>query len=78
MAYRRALGIADVEKPSERIRIGMIGCGGQGKGNMRPHLPNITAVCDVDRKRLADAAATVEKKNGAGSGDLRRFSEAAG
>jgi predicted dehydrogenase len=57
--YRAAL-LAQ-EKPSERVRVGMIGVGGQGSGNMRAVLKNVVAVCDVDTDHLAKAAAAVEK-----------------
>jgi predicted dehydrogenase len=49
------------EKPNDRIRIGCIGVGNQGKGNMRAFGKNVVAVCEVDRDRLAAAAADVEK-----------------
>jgi predicted dehydrogenase len=58
--YRTALG-ADGEKPSNRIRIGSIGVGNQGRGNLGAFVKNAVAVCEVDRDRLAAAAATVEK-----------------
>jgi predicted dehydrogenase len=51
--YHAAL-LAD-EKPSEKIRIGVIGTGGQGKSNMKAILQNVVAVCDVDRDHLAQA-----------------------
>ena len=50
------------EKPSEKIRIGVIGTGGQGKSNMKAILPNVVAVCDVDREHLADAATLADPK----------------
>ncbi|MFN3652971.1 MAG: Gfo/Idh/MocA family protein [Armatimonadota bacterium] len=57
----RALGAEPgVPAASERILIGHIGVGGQGRGNMRPHLKNTVAVCDVDRAHLAQAKAQVE------------------
>ncbi|HEY8505809.1 MAG TPA: Gfo/Idh/MocA family oxidoreductase, partial [Gemmataceae bacterium] len=62
--YNRAFGMADTDKPSERIRIGCIGVGNQGRGNMRKHIKNVTAVCEVDRKRLEEAAAQVQKATG--------------
>ena len=63
--YRAAFA-ADGEKPSERVRIGCIGIGGQGKGNMGKYLKgkSVTAVCDVDLDRLAAAAGAVEKESG--------------
>lgn len=59
LTYSRAFGMAD-EKPSERIQIGCIGIGNQGRGNMSKHIKNVTAVCEVDSKRLDEAAAKVE------------------
>ncbi len=56
--YRTALG---QNAPSERVRIGCVGLGGQGKGNMRAVIRNVVAVCDVDRTHLASAAADLEK-----------------
>ena len=62
--YRAALLAED--KPSETPRIGCIGLGGQGTGNMRAVLKHVFAVCDVDSEHLKKAAAIVEK-NGAKS-----------
>ncbi len=56
--------LAAGDPPSERIRIGCIGVGGQGKGNLGKHLKNTVAVCDVDAKRLAEAKDRVEKATG--------------
>lgn len=47
--------------PSEKIRTGHIGVGGQGKGNLKAFLKNAVAVCEVDSARLAAAASEVEK-----------------
>ena len=60
--YRGAFAADD--KPSERIRMGCIGVGNQGRGNMKAFLKTVTAVCEVDSKRLAEAAAEVEKGGG--------------
>ncbi|OWK36186.1 Gfo/Idh/MocA family protein [Fimbriiglobus ruber] len=61
--YRTALG-ADVP-PSEKVRLGFIGLGGQGTGNMNAFLKHshatVAAVCDVDSSHLAKAAGVVEK-----------------
>jgi predicted dehydrogenase len=40
---------------NERIRIGCIGVGNQGRGNLGAHLRNTVAVCEVDSTRLAAA-----------------------
>src|SRR4051794_2342669 len=56
-----------VQQPNganERIRIGHIGVGNQGMPNLRAHLRNTVAVCDVDSTRLAAARAAVERANG--------------
>jgi predicted dehydrogenase len=44
------------------IRIGGIGVGNQGKGNLKAFVKQAIAVCDVDSKRLGEAAASVEKE----------------
>jgi len=49
------------ENPSELIRVGIIGTGGQGLANMRAIIKNVTAVCDVDKTHVANAASLVEK-----------------
>ena len=74
LTYRGAFA-ADTP-PSERVRIGFIGVGGQGKGNLKALLKNAVAVCDVDSKRLAEAASMVEKANSAApvqAGDYRQL-----
>lgn len=73
--YRGALLAAD--NPSDRVRLGFIGLGNQGLPNMRSFLKlaPVTAVCEVDSKRLATAAAEVEKggKKPATFGDYRKL-----
>lgn len=74
--YRSSL-LAD-EAPSEVIRIGCIGVGGQGRGNMRPFMKQITALCDVDTSHLAQAAKSMEKANPTAPemyGDYRKLLE---
>src|SRR5262249_50666959 len=51
------------EKPSEAVRVGCIGVGGQGRGNMNAIKKNVVAVCDVDRDHVAGAAKELEKSN---------------
>jgi len=66
------------ENPSEFVRIGIIGAGGQGVANMRAIMKNVVAVCDVDKTHAASAAALVEKANGrspAVFGDYRKLLE---
>ena len=54
--------------PSERIRVGFIGLGGQGFGRLREFMkhPDVAAaaVCDLDEKHLARAVEEVEKTQG--------------
>lgn len=53
---------------SEKIRIGLIGCGGMGKGDLLTFLLNpeveCPVICDVDDAHLADVAKVVEEKRG--------------
>jgi len=66
------------ENPSEFIRVGFIGCGGQGNSNLGALLKNAVAVCDVDKSHLAATKARVEKANGrpcAAYGDYRKLLE---
>jgi predicted dehydrogenase len=62
---------------TDKIRIGCIGVGGQGTGNMKAFLKNVVAVCDVDTGHLAKAKDTVDKANGkcAAFGDYRKLLE---
>ncbi len=62
--------------PSQAIRIGAIGVGGQGGSNIGHQIKNIVAVCDVDRKRLGLATERVQKDTGKAPvsvGDYRRI-----
>src|SRR5437867_9893424 len=52
---------ASGENPSEFVRIGVIGTGGQGVANMRAIMKHVVAVCDVDKKHAQSAAALVAK-----------------
>ena len=51
------------ENPSEFIRIGFIGMGGQGGSNLGALMKHAVAVCDVDTDRLAKAKKRVEDAN---------------
>jgi predicted dehydrogenase len=67
---------ADSDSPAEQIRIGCIGVGNQGRGNMGQHLKNVVAVCEVDQIRLGTAKEAVEKaskKTCAAYGDYRQL-----
>ena len=73
--YRSALLAQD--KPSETVRVGCLGLGGQGRGNMKAIKKNVVALCDVDASHLATAA----KELGSGdkvltAGDYRKLLEA--
>jgi predicted dehydrogenase len=66
------------QNPSELIRLGAIGCGGQGNSNIGALMKNVIALCDVDQKHLQETKARVEKANGtqvATYGDHRRLLE---
>lgn len=56
------------QSANETLRLALIGCGGQGRGNMNGLMnhPNVTvvAVCDPDSSHQAEAAQMVEKKFG--------------
>ncbi len=62
---RRAGAFAYVQ-PSNRITMGLIGCGGMGRGNMNGLMnkPGVQmlAVCDPDRSRREEAKAQVERR----------------
>ena len=73
-----ALGGPGAPPASERVLIGMIGVGNQGSGNLKAHIRNVIAVCEVDKNRLAEAKAKVEKETGqtcAAYGDYRKLLE---
>lgn len=52
------------QSPSELIRLGVIGTGGQGRSHIfRPTIMrNMFALCDVDQKHLGDTKIELEKK----------------
>src|SRR5436190_6657092 len=52
------------QNPSEFIRVGFIGVGGQGNHNLGQLMKNAVAVCDVDKTHLEAAKHRVEKANG--------------
>src|SRR5437868_5228505 len=66
-AASNLLAQAPTDRPAganERIKIGCIGVGNQGKGNMRKVIRDVVAVCEVDTTRLAEARNLVQKQNG--------------
>jgi predicted dehydrogenase len=74
-----ALGQGDATAPSDRIRLGLIGCGGQGKYDLKNHLSArgayFAVACDVQEARRQEVKAIVDKRNGnadcATTGDFR-------
>jgi predicted dehydrogenase len=52
------------ENPSDFIRVGFIGVGGQGNSNLGALMKNAVAVCDVDDTYLLPTQRRVEKANG--------------
>lgn len=52
------------DNPSELVRVGVIGTGGQGNSNINAIIKNTVAVCDVDKAHLESTKARVEKANG--------------
>src|SRR5262245_23285629 len=66
--YARELVAAEDEKKgkekepaaNDRLRVGLIGCGGMGRGDagdaVATKLVDVVAVCDVDRKHAEEAA----------------------
>jgi predicted dehydrogenase len=71
-----AFAVQQPRSALERINIGHIGVGNQGRANLRAHLQNTVAVCEVDRTRLAEAKTQVERATGrpcADYSDYRRL-----
>ena len=69
---------ASGENPSEFIRMGFIGVGGQGNHNLGQLMKHAVAVCDVDKTHLAAAKQRVQKANGrpcAAFSDYRKLLE---
>ena len=63
--------------PSDRIRVGLIGCGGISKYDANAFLAHpeveITAICDVDEKRLNEASGRLEKLRGRSPAVVKDF-----
>jgi predicted dehydrogenase len=82
---RSALAVAafptlqEVKKvsPSERIRVGLIGCGGMGRGDLAAFLLNpeveCPVVCDVDDAHIEKAVKLVEEKREKSPEGLRDY-----
>ena len=64
-----ALPCSRVQGANDHIRVGLVGCGGRGKG---AHIPSfekqegvtVVALSDADRQRMAEAAKMIESKYG--------------
>src|ERR1051325_3169576 len=60
-----ALGLNGTTAPSERITMGMVGCGIMGSGNTQSFLGlkecQVVAACDVDKKHLQRLVGAVNK-----------------
>lgn len=66
---------ASGSNPSEFIRVGFIGVGNQGTGNLKKLLKNAVAVCDVDSNHLEAAKKLVEEKNGRSCATFKDYRE---
>jgi predicted dehydrogenase len=60
-----ALGLGGKTAPSNRITMGMVGCGGMGTGNTKAFLGlpdcRVVAACDVDKNRLNKLVQTINE-----------------
>ena len=63
---RRALGLPGAPAPSQRITLGLVGCGNMGTSNAEAFLAlkgcQVIAACDVDQKHLDNGVNLVNKK----------------
>ncbi len=75
----QAAATRSVLSPNDRPGIGLVGCGGMGRGDASnaSRFGDILAVCDVDEKHLADAAKQFTKggKSPAKYSDFRKLME---
>jgi predicted dehydrogenase len=55
------LALQAQRSPLEQVRLGFIGLGGQGNGNLRALMKHAVALCDVDSERLGKAKDNVLK-----------------
>ncbi len=67
-SVRAAASVTRTAGANDRIRVGLIGCGGMGQGDLRDFLKventECVALCDVDDKQAADTRSWVTKQNG--------------
>jgi len=63
-----ALGLGESVAPSERITIGFVGLGGQGRANLHAFMRNqdaqVVALCEVDQANLERAVSDVKNRLG--------------
>ena len=68
--------------PNEQIRVGLIGCGGMGRGDLATFFLNnevqCPVVCDVDDRMLAEAVKLVEEKRGGRPETVKDFRQVLG
>jgi predicted dehydrogenase len=64
----RAASAAQETPPSEKVRVGLVGCGGMGLGDLETFFLNpevdCPVVCDVDDSHIASAVKLVEEQRG--------------
>src|SRR5579859_7655739 len=64
----RVLGLDGSVIPSNKINLGIIGCGNMGTGNTKQFLQEdacrVVAACDVDKTRLTTLVGTINEGNG--------------
>jgi predicted dehydrogenase len=63
--------------PNDRVRVGLIGCGGMGRGDLATFFLNAEVdcpvVCDVDDRQLAEAVKLVQEKRNAKPDTVKDF-----
>jgi predicted dehydrogenase len=68
---------AKAVEANEKVNVALIGCGGMGRYDLRDFMRapevNPVAVCDVDPKRLGEAAKEVEKTSGKAPQQIKDF-----
>src|ERR1700739_404358 len=68
---------ADEPGPNDKVRLGLIGCGGQGLVDLKCFFLNpeidCVVVCDVDDAQIAKAVAVCQDKRGKAPGTVKDF-----
>ena len=66
------------ESPNEKVRLGLIGCGGMGQGDLECFFLNpeveCAVICDIDDSRIAKGMEICEKKGRRKAGQHQRIS----